>query len=145
MYETLESKGERGMGAEQVRVWSLLMDALDKTVAAVGEISLSAERYYELLSIQISNIEYSQIPQTLDCVTVTTAQRVRGASQEAAFLIGCCDGEFPAVPSVSGLFSSYEIKQLQLNDIDISDDFSYIANLETFIAYCAVIAPSQYL
>ena len=145
MYDTLETKGERGMGAEQVRVWSLVMDALDKTVAAVGEMSLSAERYYELLSIQISNIEYSQIPQTLDCVTVTTAQRVRGASQEAAFLIGCCDGEFPAVPSVSGLFSSYEIKQLQLNDIDISDDFSYIVNLETFIAYCAVIAPSQYL
>lgn len=28
---------------------------------------------------------------------------------------------------------------------DISDDFSYIVNLETFIAYCAVIAPSQYL
>lgn len=145
MYDTLETKGERGMGAEQIRVWGLLMDALDKTVAAVGELPLSAERYYELLTIQISNIEYSQIPQTLDCVTVTTAQRVRGASHEAAFLIGCCDGEFPAVPSVSGLFSSYEIKQLQLNDIDISDDFSYIANLETFIAYCAVIAPSQYL
>lgn len=145
MYDSLETNGEKGMGAEQVRVWSLMMDALDKTVAAVGEMTLSAERYYELLSIQISNIEYSQIPQMLDCVTVTTAQRVRGASQEAAFLIGCCDGEFPAVPSVSGLFSSYEIKQLQLNEIDISDDFSYIANLETFVAYCAVIAPSQYL
>ena len=145
MYDSLETNGEKGMGAEQIRVWGLLMEALDKTVAAVGELPLSAERYYELLTIQISNIEYSQIPQTLDCVTVTTAQRVRGASLEAAFLIGCCDGEFPAVPRASGLFSSYEIKQLQLNDIDISDDFSYIANLETFIAYCAVIAPSQYL
>ena len=145
MYDALETNGERGMGAEQIRVWGLLMDALDKTVAAVGGLPLSAERYYELLTIQISNIEYSQIPQTLDCVNVTTAQRVRGASIEAAFLIGCCDGEFPAVARASGLFSSYEIKQLRLNDIDISDDFSYMANLETFIAYCAVIAPSQYL
>ena len=145
MYDELEAGVEKGLGAEQIRVWALLMDALDKTVAAVGSLVLSAERYYELLSIQISNIEFSQIPQTLDCVNVTTAQRVRGASQEAAFLIGCCDGEFPATPKASGLFSSYEIKQLLLNDIAISDDFSYIANHETFMAYCAVIAPSQYL
>ena len=145
LYDELESGEEKGLGAEQIRVWALLMDALDKTVAAVGDKPLSAERYFELLSIQISNIEFSRIPQTLDCVTVTTAQRVRGTLQEAAFLIGCADGEFPAVPHTSGLFSDYEIKQLLLNDINISDDYSYIANLETFMAYCAVASPSQYL
>ena len=145
MYDELESGEQKGLGAEQIRVWGLLMDALDKTVAAVGDSVLSAERYFELLSIQISNIEFSRIPQTLDCVTVTTAQRVRGTLQEAAFLIGCADGEFPAVPRSSGLFSDYEIKQLLLNDVNISDDYSYTANLETFMAYCAIAAPSRYL
>ena len=145
MYDALEENVEKGMGAEQIRVWGLLMDALDKTVAAVGDMSLSIERYYELLSIQISNIEFSQIPQTLDCVTVTTAQRVRTGSQKAAFLIGCIDGEFPAVPHTSGLFSGYEIKQLLLNDITLSDDFTYIANLETYMAYCAAVSPSERL
>lgn len=144
LYDVLEAQ-EKGLGAEQIRVWGLLMNALDKTVAAVGEQVLSAERYFELLSIQISNIEFSQIPQTLDCVTVTTAQRVRLGGQKAAFLIGCTDGEFPAVPHSSGLFSSYEIKQLLLNEINISDDFSYLANLETFLAYSAVTAPSHLL
>ena len=144
MYDTLE-RSEKGLGAEQVRVWSLLTDALDKIVAAVGEIPLSPERYYELLTIQISNIEFSRIPQTLDCVEVTTVQRVRNTSQQAAFLIGCCDGEFPAVPHATGLFSDYEIKQLLLNDITISDDFAYIGNLETYMAYCAMTAPSELL
>lgn len=145
MYDVLEESAEKGMGAEQIRVWSLLMDALDKTVAAVGDMPLSAERYYELLSIQISNLEFSQIPQTLDSVTVTTTQRVRTGSQKAAFLIGCTDGEFPAAPHASGLFSGYEIKQLLLNDITISDDFTYIANLETYMAYCAAVSSSEYL
>ena len=145
LYDVLESGEEKGLGAEQVRVWSLLMDALDKTVAAVGDMTLSLERYFELLTIQISNIEFSQIPQTLDCVSVTTAQRVRDSSQKAAFLIGCCDGKFPAVPRAAGLFSDYEIKQLLLNDINISDDFSYIANLETYMAYNALTAPSHRL
>ena len=144
MYDTLE-KTEKGMGAEQLRVWSLLMEALDKTVAAVGDMPLSLARYYELLTIQISNIEFSRIPQTLDSVTVTTAQRVRDTGQQAAFLIGCCDGEFPAVPHAGGLFSDYEIKQLLLNDIHISDDYAYIANLETYMAYCAMAAPSHRL
>ncbi len=144
MYDTLEQT-EKGMGAEQLRVWSLLMEALDKTVAAVGDMPLSLARYYELLTIQISNIEFSRIPQTLDSVTVTTAQRVRDTGQQAAFLIGCCDGEFPAVPHAGGLFSDYEIKQLLLNDIHISDDYAYIANLETYMAYCAMAAPSHRL
>ena len=142
MYDELESGVEKGLGAEQIRVWGLLMEVLDKMVASVGEMQLTPERYFELLSIQISNIEFSRIPQTLDCVTVTTAQRVRNASQEVSFVIGCCEGEFPAAPRSSGLFSSYEIKQLLLNDIPISDDFSYLANLETYMAYCALTAPS---
>lgn len=145
MYDELESGVEKGLGAEQIRVWALLMEVLDKMVASVGEMNLTAERYFELLTIQISNIEFSQIPQTLDCVTVTTAQRVRNASQKVSFVIGCCEGEFPAVPRSSGLFSSYEIKQLLLNDIPISDDFSYLANLETYMAYCALTAPSRRL
>lgn len=144
LYETLETT-ETGLGAEQVQVWSLLMDALDKTVAAVGDMPLSLERYYELLTIQISNIEFSQIPQTLDCVAVTTAQRVRSATQQASFLIGCCDGDFPAVPRAAGLFSDYEIKQLLLNDLNICDDYTYIDGLETYMAYSAMTAPSEYL
>ena len=144
LYETLE-KTEKGMGAEQMQVWSLLVDALDKTVAAVGDIPLSLARYDELLTLQISNIEFSQIPQTLDCVSVTTAQRVRNATQRASFLIGCCEGEFPAVPRAAGLFSDYERKQLLLNDLNISDDFAYVANLETYMAYCAMTAPVERL
>ncbi len=145
LYDELESGPHKGLGEEQIRVWALLMDALDKTVAAVGELPLSLERYYELLLLQISNIEFSTIPQTLDSVTVTTAQRVRGTKQKAAFLIGCTDGDFPAVPHTSGLFSDYEVKQLLLNDIPISDDYSYVANLETFMAYCVVLSPSDFL
>ena len=145
MYDALQKDDVSDISAEQIRVWGLLMDALDKTVAAVGDMTLSAERYFELLTIQISNIEFSRIPQTLDCVTITTAQRVRATKQKAAFLIGCVDGEFPAAPRASGLFSSYEIKQLLLNEIHISDDFSYIASLETFMAYNALAAPSDKL
>ena len=144
MYDELE-KGEKGLGEEQIRVWNILMEALDKTVAVVSDMTLSAKRYYELLSIQIASLELAQIPQTLDSVTVTTAQRVRLSNQKVSFLIGCIDGVFPSVPHTSGVFSSFELKLLSLNEIKLSDDFSNLANLETFMAYCCMTSSSEML
>ncbi len=144
MYDELEIR-EKGLGEEQIRVWNMLMEALDKTVAVVSDINLSSKRYYELLSIQIASLELAQIPQTLDSVTVTTAQRVRLSNQKVSFLIGCVDGIFPSVPHTSGVFSSFELKLLSLNEIKLSDDFSSLANLETFMAYCCMTSSSEKL
>ena len=144
MYDELEIR-EKGLGEEQIRIWNMLMDALDKTVAIVSDINLSAKRYYELLTIQISSLELSQIPQTLDSITVTTAQRVRLSNQKVSFLIGCIDGVFPSVPRTSGVFSSFELKLLSLNEIKLCDDFSNLADLETFMAYCCMTSSSELL
>lgn len=145
MYDTFENSCEKGLGTEQIRVWNFLMQALDKTVAVIGDTYVTDKRYYELLSIQISSIELSQIPQTLDSVTITTAQRVRISKQKVSFLIGCVDGEFPAVPHCSGVFSSFELKMLSINDLKLSDDFSEVVNLETFMAYSCITSPSDKL
>lgn len=145
MYDRLEQSGEAGLGAEQVRVWALLMNALDKTVAAVGTIPLTPKRYYELLSIQISALQFMDIPQTADCVNVTTAQRLRNSTQKVSFLIGCNDGVFPAVPHTSGLFSAFELSLLKLNDISISDDFGDLVDLETFMTYSCLASASHRL
>lgn len=145
MYDELENGVEKGLGAEQIRVWNFLMEAFDKTVAVIGDTPVSPKRYYELLSVQISSIELMQIPQTIDSVTITTAQRVRISKQKVTFLIGCIDGEFPAVPHCSGVFSSFELKMLSLNDLKLSEDFSDLADLETFMAYSCMTSPSEKL
>ncbi len=143
MYDRLEQSGETGLGAEQVRVWSLLMNALDKTVAVADNIPLTPKRYYELLSIQIDALQFMEIPQTADSVNVTTAQRLRNSTQKFSFLIGCNDGVFPAVPHTSGLFSAFELRLLALNDISISDSFSDLADLETFMTYSCLASASH--
>lgn len=143
--DALENGVEKGLGAEQIRVWNFIMQAFDKTVAVIGGMPVSPKRYYELLSIQISSIELMQIPQTIDSVTITTAQRVRISKQKVTFLIGCVDGEFPAVPHCSGVFSSFELKMLSLNDLKLSEDFSDLADLETFMAYSCMTSPSEKL
>lgn len=145
LYDVLESGKEKGLGAEQIRIWNMLMSVFDKTVAVTGDMYLSIKRYYELLSIQISNMQLSTIPQTIDCVTVTSAQRVRLSKQKASFLIGCVDGVFPSAPHYSGIFSTFELKILAINEIPFSEDFGDVANLETFMAYNCMTSPSHKL
>lgn len=145
LYDEFTALNEDDYAAEQIRVWELLMDALDKTVAVIGDNILSAKRYYELLSKQIRSINFAEIPRKLDCVTVTTAQRVRISSRKAAFVIGCTDGVFPAAPKSTGLFSSYEQKLLTLNDLNFVEDYSSASNLETYMAYCCITSVSDKL
>lgn len=145
MYDNFERASERQTGAQQIRIWNMLMEILDKNAAATGSTPLSLARYYELLSLQLSAIQLSEIPQTIDSVTVTTAQRVRVSKQRASFLIGCTDGDFPAAPHTGGIFSPFELKLLSLNDISVSEDFGDIASLETFMAYCCMTSPSEKL
>lgn len=121
------------------------MSVLDKTAAVIGTKAMTVKRYYELLSLQISAMQLSDIPRTVDCVTVTTAQRVRISKQKASFLIGCVDGIFPAIPHTAGIFSPFELKMLAMNKVEIGDDFAALNNLETFMAYSCMTSASEYL
>ena len=109
MYAEFERSYDKSVGAEQIRVWNMFMAVLDKTAAVIGTKTMTVKRYYELLSLQINAMQLSDIPKTIDCVTITTAQRVRISKQKASFLIGCVDGIFPAIPHTSGLFSPFEL------------------------------------
>ncbi len=145
LYDEFVEAEDAEYATEQIRIWELLMDALDKTVAVIGDTKLSVKRYYELLSKQIHSLDFAEIPRKLDCVTVTTAQRVRISSHKAAFVIGCIDGEFPAAPKTKGLFSAYEQRILSLNNLNFVEDYSYIASLEAYMAYCCITSVSDRL
>ena len=145
MYAEFERSDDKAVGAEQIRIWNMFMLVLDKTAAVIGTKTLTIKRYYELLSLQISAMQLSDIPRTIDCVTITTAQRVRISKQKASFLIGCVDGIFPAIPHTSGIFSPFELKMLAMNEIELGDDFAALNNLETFMAYSCMTSASEYL
>lgn len=139
-------KGVSGaLSDEQIRIWELFVKALDRFVDAVGLERMPLRRYYELLAMEFSAIEFSEIPRFLDSVIITNAQRVRDPHYRAAFLIGCNEGSFPAHPQMSGLFSDYELQSLAGKDLKMTDDSVDFVNLEMFMAYNCLAAPSEQL
>ena len=145
MYDRLKADGEPAQAKEQIRLWNLLMNTLDRTVAVAGNLKISPKRYFELLSLRLSALQIADIPRTVDSVSVGTATRVRLNQEKAVFLIGCIDGVFPAVLGASGLFSPFELKILMNNNLPFGDEPSELADFENYMAYKSATAPSEKL
>ena len=138
----LENGVSAAVSGEQVRIWELFVRALDKLREALEGERMSLNRYYELLSLQLSAIEFAEIPRYLDAVIITNAQRLRNPHYRAVFLIGCNEGSFPANPQTGGLFSDYELQTLTEFDLKLQDSPVDFANLELFMAYNCIAAAS---
>lgn len=146
MYESLESSGKTELAAQQIRLWNILMQVLDKMSAVLNKFKPSLKRYGELLSMQFENEKISEIPQSVDCVRFGDAQRIRlDSDTKAVFVIGFNRGEFPPVPSVTGVFTETERKRLSLCQLPFRDSAEEIANHEKFLAYTCLSSASQKL
>ena len=143
--QRLENGVSTDVSEEQVRIWELVVKALDRFREALGGERLSLRRYYELLSLELSAIEFAEIPRYLDSVIITNAQRVRDPRYKAVFLIGCSEGSFPANPQSGGLFSDYELQTLSEFDLKMTDSPVDFVSLEIFMAYNCMAAASDLL
>ena len=130
---------------EEVRLWELLMDILDKMYLSIGERAVTVRRYYELLKMLIRSYEISKIPQTLDQVLVGTANSVRLSSPYAVFVIGAVNGEFPHNPVSGGVFNDAERRSLISMELPVYDAVAELFLQEKFLVYNAVSAPRKKL
>lgn len=134
-------KGYEEYSNEEVRLWDLLMDILNKMYLSLGERAVTVKRYYEILKTVIRSYEISDIPQTLDQVLVGTANSVRLSSPYAVFVIGAVNGEFPHNPVSGGVFNDAERRSLISMELPVYDAVAELFMQEKFLVYNAVSAP----
>lgn len=130
---------------EEVRLWDIIMDVLNKMVLSIGDRAVSVKRYYELFKMMVCSFDISEIPQTLDQVLVGTADSIRLSSPKTVFVIGAVDGEFPHNPVSSGIFSDAERRSLILLDLPVYDSVNELYLQEKYLVYSAVSAARERL
>lgn len=130
---------------EEIRLWDILMDILNKMYLAIGERAVTVKRYYELFRMVVRSIDISDIPQTLDQVLVGTADSIRLSSPYAVFVIGALNGEFPHNPVSGGVFNDAERRSLISLDLPIYDAVAELFLQEKYLVYNAVSAPTDKL
>ncbi len=143
--DKLEVWEEVSYSSEQIRLWEILINTLDRTAEVIGDRSLSLKRFYDLFMLQLSLTDISFIPKAVDQVTVGDIERLRLGGRRCVFVVGAVEGEFPNTNASSGLFTASERNELsRLNILDGVDD-EQNANRELYLCYYALTSASDKL
>lgn len=143
---SLDDAGLPDLAGEQDRVWDLCISVIDRLTAVYGDEACKDLRVYaDLFDAILSVTDLGNIPQGLDEVRLSAADRVRLSSPNTVFVAGLEEGVFPAVIGSSGLFTLHERADLCDHGLELSFPENLRASEERFITYSAVTAPRQRL
>lgn len=143
--DKLEESNSSNLCAEQIRLYNIFVEILDKMVSVIGDSLMTAKRFSELLHINFVNTDISFIPHGIDQVDVATADRSLLSNKKAVFVIGAIDGEFPHTPVESTMYSDDERSILDTFGIKLSDSIEQLVPTEKYLAYKALTSASDKL
>ncbi len=113
---------------EETQLWNSIMNLLDTLVTICGDVKITADEFYKLLSLMLDNTDIGKIPSKTDEVTFSGADMFRGESERHVCILGLNEGIFPASPSKGGIFKDSEreaLENLELNFLESPDEQLY--------------------
>ncbi len=119
-FSYLENAGGR---FEEALEYEALLGILYEAIDSLGRLKtekLTAEEFFSLFKILISQYELSTIPPTVDCVNISSAGRADGGHCEFRFVLGANDGFFPKNEDNSGLLSDSDRQELSDFGIELA-------------------------
>ena len=143
--EVLEELAQPVLAAHAERLWDEVMLILDRFATALGDQAMPATQLEELFTMLCRTIDMGSLPQSLDAVTIGSADRIRYNAPRAVFVAGANEGVFPAYPMGGGILSEEERRRLQALGLTLAGDVLTQCVEERYYAYLALSAPSEKL
>lgn len=143
LYNELRAEGEISAAENLDSFWNFTVSALDKITVSLKNVRLGRDGISRLFELIIKNAQIGVLPHTLDCVFVGSAARMRPSEIKAVFVIGLCDGVFPAKPKGSSLFTENERKEMAKLGIELGEGENAEILAERMYAYTAFCCASQ--
>lgn len=137
------STDEIAEGEELARSWKLFCEILDKLIIACGEEILSLTLFKRLYLAAAESCQMGRLPQTLDAVTIGSADRTIPTEPKIVFLFGVNDGVFPFYPDSTGLFRQSDYAELEKHGISLGASLEEKIEKERLIAYIAATAATE--
>ena len=140
-----EAFGDRATADETAQLWDVFIDTLDTLVSIAGDVVGSAEDFWSLYTLVISDLDIGTIPSRADQVMIGDASLIRPDGAKLVYLIGAVDGIFPKTPQEDTLLSDHEKSILAGLGIALSADTAAGLQDELFHFWFAASAPSERL
>jgi ATP-dependent helicase/nuclease subunit B len=137
-FKALKSKTFDGL-----RVFDLVIKALDKIVDLLKNDKISSKDYVELFNLVISCNDENLTFKKADQVMVKTVDKIHLENRFVAFIVGANSAKFPKEPQMTGMFLQKEIEELNKIDIPIKKSMEEILSIERFWSYRALTCAKE--
>ncbi|MEG2597587.1 MAG: hypothetical protein RR977_04080, partial [Oscillospiraceae bacterium] len=127
------------------RVWEVLMEILDAMDHTLSRREPNFREFRDLFLLSAATYDLGHTPQTLDSVLIGSAERIRVQDKKATIVIGANDKAFPFLPSVGGMFTDRERREMKERGLELSNFTEQKMIDERFVAYKALTSPSEKL
>lgn len=144
-YNNLNDSMQNNLAEEQLRLWDLLVDILDRMNVILKGKYMSTGKYAELLRLVINSNDIAFIPKGADEVIFSSIDRFRAQNIKVVFLLGAVEGEFPRTPASTGIFNDSQRRQLISMGMNLYDSVEGLSINERFLAYKTMTIPSEKL
>lgn len=128
---------------ENSEAWDLLMDLLDTLAQLLKGRVLPLEQLCELFRLGVEASDFGTIPNTLDQVTIGSADRIRPNEPKIVFVLGMNEGEFPPQLTEQPFFTGSERQALLEKGLALGPTIPRQSDYEELYAYSALTAASQ--
>lgn len=143
LYNEYSAEGKLAAAEDLDAFWSFLVLSIDKFSSALAEARLGGDTLGRLFELVLLSAKIGILPRTLDCVSVGTADRMRPSGIKAVFVIGVCDGDFPAPPKSGGLFTAEDRKNMAELGLELAESDNDALLSERMYAYTALTCASE--
>lgn len=143
LYFEYTAEGKLAEAEDLDTLWSYTVSSLDKFRAALAGITLPAAEMTRLFETAAGYAKIGVLPHSLDCVYCAAADRARPSGIKAAFIVGVCEGDFPAPPKSGSLITESDRRLISKMGIELSENSEEALLSERIFAYNAFCCASE--
>lgn len=126
--------GDKKAAQENLRIYGIIINSLADIGSALDDEKASTEELIVILKSVFNKTEINTIPTSVDEVTIGSANMLRTSNPKYAFVLGLCEGKFPASIKNDGVFSNADKAILNESGIEFdatsetraSDELMYV-------------------
>lgn len=140
--------GDLSLATAGEQAWQTFVGLLDDYVAILGEAPFALDQFSDLLAAGFAGATYTQIPSTLDQVTVSETGLTRLSRYRHVFVIGATSTVMPDTPGDFPVLTASDRQVLADHlgpDAFLADSGTQAALGDPFLNYVAMMAGSESL
>lgn len=143
--EEFLEQGDRLRAREYAQVYRVVLELFDQLVELLGQETISAKEYRELVETGLREAKVGLIPTGSEQIVIGDMERTRLREIKALFFLGVNDGKVPAVANNTGIFSDKDRQMLSNGEIELAPDPMTRACNGQFYLYMNLTKPSKKL